>query len=195
MKRGTKIMPAWDCICGPCGRRDCPGHGVVGDQHGRSSEEWIYWVIADDGLTALSLSVRAPISHPSTPEWIKIADEKRRLAGQLPNASDITLHCAFQTSSDGAGSSPGGCMFLDDKPCHADFTSGLDADAFWLAHGEQGALQAGRVDTFWKALELEHAKRDQQARARRVKACPDCPSVCMTCNGESFVLDPFPVAS
>jgi hypothetical protein len=186
--RQLRVFPAWDCICGPCGVKDCPGHGAVGDRHGRDCEEWVYSIASPDGLTVLSLSVDSGLHLPITPQWILENREARRAAGRLPKGNDLTLHCVFTTDSDGAGSSDT-CLFH--KPCHAHSTSGLDADAFWRSYGEPGARTPERTETFWLLLEERHAKLDAEARAHRIKSCPDCPPVCATCAGVGFVLDPF----
>lgn len=191
MNRITHIEPAFDCICGPCNRPDCPGHGAVGDLHGRGNVHWNYAIVADDGRTALSFAVYTSISLPCTPDWIRAADEGRRRKGERPRASDLTLHCDFITDSDGAGSNPKGCIFLAGRPCHADYTTSIAAGHFWEKHGEPGALLPERCQSFWLALEAEFRVRDQSARGRRVKQCTECPPTCAHCKGTEFVADPF----
>ena len=58
MKRIATTSPGNDCIYGECSAPGCPGRkGMSGDGHGIHADEWHYTVTADDGLTALRLTV------------------------------------------------------------------------------------------------------------------------------------------
>lgn len=71
LKRIQEKRPGYDCIYGSCGAGDppCPGHKGLHapDGHGIHGEEWVYGIVAGDGLTCLTLVVYTDIFPDTVP--------------------------------------------------------------------------------------------------------------------------------
>jgi hypothetical protein len=163
MKRIFKIVPGYDC------RVECK-HTPSGD-HGIHGDEWLYAVVADDGISALSLTVFSDV-YPSTVDMTF----RRR-----PQGSDLSLHVGFATE-------PEDCRFdvlnwqacdvLGGGRCVVFKSSAWCADEFWKAHGR---LEPEQLEAFWTALEAKFSEWDAEARAARVEA--ETWTRCNCCDG------------
>lgn len=190
MIRDTMKIPGYACLYAPHG--SCPGYPRDdGRNHGIHGEEWIYVVRADDGLTALALTVYTdilpdivPAAHQEAWRWDSWEHRPRTLA-ERRHGSDLTLHVAFPYYVEGPdaerrhpapvrGNRP--CEILQQPVCESSITIGLGAHEFWSQHGDP--RQHEQDSAFWQPFEACFAEMDADVRARRSyltsSACPCC---------------------
>lgn len=184
MRRIAKRVDGFDHILLPCDqgteaeRAVAAARGAGECGHGRHGEEWYYVVRAEDGLTALSLTVftsRMPISVLQREDLRRhwpTAGLDRIGAGY---GSNMALHAAPPLAR---GAVAGECEALGTGPCDILVDSFTAAGPFWEEHSVRQAEpdQQSRLgctpdyfaqpESFWLALEEFFRRWDRRARAQ-----------------------------
>lgn len=163
MRRITKIKPGFDCTKGKCEvegvtperKRRC--ETTDGGNHGASGDEW-YFVVTDDefalSLSVLTSSYRGDRDHFRFPA--------RRVRGAY-----LSGHAIWpQQEEEVRSGRPNDCEWMASEKCYESGSSYRAADTFFTEHGDQDRQE--QPETFWAAMEAEHAERKQRAIANRV---------------------------
>ena len=178
MERQSIRVPARDCIDVPS---SCPHEPNCEGRYGRHGEEWIYVSIANDRLTALSLTIYTDIM----PEGSSIAGHAdHEPLAKRRHGSDLSLHAAFPTEIETVRSAGKGrpCSWVKDEECFTAFTTGLGAHEFFLKHGDPS--QHEQSESFWTAFEALHEEKGTAARKERVDTTH---KQCKACGGSGVV--------
>lgn len=164
MKRITDTNSGHDCIYAPCHHTPAGDHGIHGD-------EWIYASVANDGLTALVLTVFTDVFPDTVPaaHQARCAEHysgRPKRIDERREGADVTLHCAFPTDVNSVREATPGeeCEFVG--VCFTGASSALKAHEFFAAHGDPA--QREQTESFWHAFEVLHADWGESARAGRV---------------------------
>lgn len=161
MRRQTVVVPGYDCIRTPCGKRGCGTH--VGANHGIHNEEWIFAVC--DGDAALTIVVGSGKYPETVPGAIHGRDK--------PTATDLALHTAFPVLGEEIREPGDGhaCEFVEGGRCWDGGRSSFSwAEEFFKTYG---AATQEQPESFWVALEGECRKRraDIGVLPKRCEAC------------------------
>lgn len=161
MKRRLLAVPGYDCDRGPCPAKGCPGFGNPrrpGGGHGIHGEEWIYSIIADDGKTALSLTVYTS----RYPDTVSTSSDVRK---RPPRGADLSLHSSVISDPESIARGAkldGKCDLLEGGACYSPYTTGIGADQLFSTYGIDDFNQP---EDFWLALEQKFIEVDAKERA------------------------------
>lgn len=187
MKRDTKVRPGHDCIYAPCRfERPCKPP-PSGSNHGISDDDWIYSVVSDDGLTALTLLVGSEIFPSSIP-----AAHFRNYPLKGPHGTFWTLHVAFPVDRENIRDGRWGqeCDLLQGGRCADGGVFYLACDEFYKEHGNPVAKKSEeQSEAFWRALEAKHDEWAKDAHEKRAdtkwERCNHCDGLGTVAKGES----------
>lgn len=165
MKRQTQVIPGYDCIRNPCGKRGCGTRG--GSSHGICSDRWIYSV--SDGDFAVSLTLSSGRYPDSVPQ-----DSRHNEAEGM----DLTTHVGFPYAREHALFAGNECTYVASHRCFDDESSVGGAVEILKNFGANSLEQP---EAFWLALE----ERMRKAKATFVRM----PYVrCQCCDGTGTVV-------